>query len=238
MRFRRGPRGAGRRAASPAAAAFVLACVLGALAGCAGDGDPGVPDPGGDSLGALAGRVRLTAAARDAFGEPLDSAAVAVEDAGGITVILSGAASETTATSGGLFEFAGLPPGAYRVEARLRPGAAALSDTLILHGADTTLAAPLEIATSPALRLYPNPFAADHGLGVEFETTVNDSATFRAFTLAGQQVWNTRVAVVPSFYTHVHWGGGAVLDTLPSGPYWIEADWSEGTLRGLALMVR
>lgn len=167
----------------------------------------------------ITGNVRLEGALFGEFGAPAGTRVV--DDANGVRVRLlgPGGSEDSVLTVAGRYQFGVLDPGLYRVSARVVAGRDIMAE-FPLSTSDVTVPDTLKLTTFGEIGNPPNPFPAEHGVGVEF-TLDRDRATDIIVTDLGGTVWWTYSFLAPVGFNHIHWNGHDNLDRpVANGSYW------------------
>lgn len=179
-----------------------------------------------DGWARLSGAVRVVGELRDASGIVLADSTI--DDADGIPVRLelqTRAAPDSTTTSGGRFEFAGLPPGSYQASSWVDEGASVSTgwftlDDQDLEFPDVIELGPLGVGSGATFEgCSPNPFSTS----TDLRYTVSDAGPVLVVVRdLGLFVVATLVdATGPAGPHTVQWNGMTDAGVAPAGPYWI-----------------
>ena len=201
---------AGRR--NPLRATCVLAALM--LASCGRD------QPAAPGVHTVAGRVRLIGYLQNSSGHFTGTRVV--DDASGVSVELAYGSRivATTVTSGGIYRFTGLGPGAYVARTHPVPGIADTTEVLTLAGFDVTARDTLLLASKGDLSPVPNPFAGS--ITVYFAVPDTEWVEVDIANMFGDRIRTLLVDEIPFGLTGVVWdgrdeGGHAATDPI----YWV-----------------
>jgi hypothetical protein len=177
-------------------------------------------DPTTPAVHTISGRVQLRGYLLDSGGRFLGTRLV--NDADGVRIDLAygNRVVATTSTTGGIYRFPGLGPGAYVARVTVFGQLHDTTDVLTIASNDVVARDTLRLNSYGDLSPVPNPMAP--GTRVYFEVTDTAQVEVRILDMAGTTVKTLFSRRIPPGFYSLPWDG---LDetgaTAPAGLYWV-----------------